>query len=69
MLRNEDGDFWPNYGDEDNFFPAWCPFIYSDPEKSKHSEYNGVTCKKYYHPLRGFPITKEIYDNNYNVFR
>ena len=36
MLRNEDGDFWPNYGDEDNFFPAWCPFIYSDPEKSKH---------------------------------
>jgi len=64
MLRNEDGSFWPNFGDDDDdkFFPAWCPFVYEDADKSNHSEYNGISCKKYYHPLRGYPVSTEIYN-------
>ena len=63
-LRDEEGTFWPNYGDDDDdkFFPAWCPFVYDDAEKSNHSDLDGISCKKYYHPLRGFPISQQIYD-------
>lgn len=63
-LRDEDGVFWPNHGDEDDdkFFPAWCPFIYDDPTKSQHNELNGISSKKYYMPLRGFNISTQIYD-------
>lgn len=63
-LRDVEGTFWPNWGDDDDdkFFPAWCPFIYENAEESNHSDLDGISGKKYYKPLRGFPISTEIYN-------
>ena len=63
MLGDRDGAFWPNWGDdEEKFFPAWCPFLYDNPEESIHDSLEGISCKKYYMPLRGFPISNAIYE-------
>ena len=63
-LRDRDGAFWPNWGDDDDdkFFPSWCPFLYDNPEESLHDDLEGISCKKYYMPLRGFPVSNAIYD-------
>ena len=63
-LRDRDGAFWPNWGDDndDKFFPAWVPFLYDNPEESKHDELDGISCKKYYMPLRGYPVSTAIYE-------
>jgi len=58
-LRHHDGDFWPHYSD-DNFFPNCVPFIHSTPVRL--DMLNGKEVKKYYKPLRGFPISSYIYD-------
>jgi len=58
-MRDYEGDFWPNHGD-DKFFPNCLPFIHKDP--TNISELDGKEVKKYYRPLRGFPISTFIYD-------
>ena len=47
---------------EYNFFPAWFLFYMTIPEKSKHSSSITEFLAKNIITLRGFPITKEIYD-------
>ena len=58
-LRNLPGDFWPHFGD-DNFFPNCLPFINENPTNIEKFQDREV--KKYYRPLRGFPISQFIYD-------
>ena len=58
-MRNYEGDFWPNHAD-DKFFPNCLPFIHKDP--TNISELRGKEVKKYYRPLRGFPMSTFIYD-------
>ena len=63
-LRDVEGTFWPHYGDDDDdkFFPSWCPFLYENAEESKHDNLDGILGKKYYMPLRGFSVSKTIYE-------
>lgn len=63
-LRDAEGTFWPHWGDddEDKFFPSWCPFIYDNPKESEHNNLDGISSKKYYMPLRGFPVSTQIYE-------
>ena len=58
-LRTLSGDFWPHFGD-DNFFPNCLPFIHENPTNIE--KLNDREVKKYYRPLRGFPIAQFIYD-------
>lgn len=59
-LRDEEGVSWINYGDDDKFFPSCFPFIH-DFEKSIEDNDTNYEAKKYYHPLRGFQISTDIY--------
>ena len=54
----ETGVVFPNHSDEDEFFPSCLPYIFN--ETKNEDEYEN--CKKYYHPLRGFSISQQIYD-------
>ena len=58
-MRGYEGDFWPNHAD-DIFFPNCLPFIHKDP--TNITEIEGKEVKKYYKPLRGFPMSTFIYD-------
>jgi dTDP-4-amino-4,6-dideoxygalactose transaminase len=58
-MRTYQGDFWPNHSD-DKFFPNCLPFIHKEP--TEITELNGKEVKKYYRPLRGFPVSNFIYD-------
>ena len=58
-MRDVVGDFWPHRGD-DNFFPNCLPFIHENPTHIEN--FNDREVKKYYRPLRGFPISQFIYD-------
>ena len=58
-MREYEGDFWPNHSDE-KFFPNCLPFIHKEPTEIK--ELNGKEVRKYYRPLRGFPVSNFIYD-------
>ena len=58
-MRDVIGDFWPHRGD-DNFFPNCLPFIHENPTDIEN--FNDREVKKYYRPLRGFPISQFIYD-------
>ena len=60
-LRDEPGVGWINYGDDENFFPAWYPVVYDTPELAVPFDENHSS-KHYYHPLRGFPVSTELYN-------
>jgi len=58
--RGYGGIVYPNNSDEDNFFPSCLPFIFDQPTDIQ--EFPNEDCKKYYHPLRGLPVSKHVYD-------
>ena len=54
------GTVHPNYADEDKFLPSCLPYIFESP--MSENDFPDEDCKKYYHPLRGLPISKELYN-------
>ena len=60
-MRDEEGSAWINYGDNDNFFPSCYPFIHEKKIKVEDNKSN-YEARKYYKPLRGFPISTELYE-------
>lgn len=60
LNKSYEGNLYPNYSDEDNFLPSCVPFVFNKPTLTE--EFPEEDCKKYYHPLRGLPISKQIYD-------
>ena len=60
-LREEEGTAWQHYGDEENFFPSCLPYIHQTSIKVKDNT-TRYEAKKYYNPLRGFSISKQMYD-------
>lgn len=57
-MRHHEGIFWPNFSDD--FFPNCLPFIHDSPTTIDSIFDREV--KKYYKPLRGFPVSSYIYD-------
>lgn len=60
-LRDEEGDAWINFGDDEKFFPSCYPFIHSTDKTVEDNE-TKYEARKYYHPLREFPISQTIYN-------
>lgn len=58
LNQEETGIVFPNHSDEDSFLPSCLPYIFN--ETKNEDEYKNS--KKYYHPLRGLSISKQIYD-------
>lgn len=54
------GDTFPNYADENSFLPSCLPYIYEKNTSLEEVEDNEA--KKYYVPLRGLPISTQIYN-------
>jgi len=60
LNKEYEGTVHPNYSDEEEFLPSCLPFIFNKPTLAE--EFPEEDCKKYYHPLRGLPASKQIYD-------
>jgi len=60
LNKEYEGTVHPNYSDEEEFLPPCVPFIFNKPTLAE--EFPEEDCKKYYHPLRGLPVSKQIYD-------
>jgi dTDP-4-amino-4,6-dideoxygalactose transaminase len=60
LNKDHQGSVHPNFSDEDKFLPACLPFIFDKP--SIEQDFPEEDCKKYYYPLRGLPVSKQIYD-------
>ncbi len=60
-LRDEGGIAWQNYGNENNFFPSCLPYI-NQTAKSVEDNKTKYEVRKYYHPLRGFSVSTQMYD-------
>lgn len=58
--RGYGGVVHPNYSDDDKFLPSCLPFIFDKPMIEE--DFPDDDCKKYYHPLRGLPISKQLYN-------
>lgn len=63
VKSHHEGVDFPNFSDDDEFLPSCYPFIFNEPT---HSEVFDEDCKKYYHPLRGLPVSSEIYSRIVN---
>ena len=60
-MRDVEGFGWNNYSEDEEFFPNCYPFIHL--KDTKVSDINGDReVKKYYHPLREFPTSMQIYN-------
>jgi len=60
LNKDYEGTVHPNFSDEEAFLPSCLPFIFNKPTLAE--EFPKEDCKKYYHPLRGLPVSKQIYD-------
>lgn len=60
LNKNHQGAAHPNFSDEDMFLPSCLPFIFDKPVIEQ--DFPEEDCKKYYHPLRGLPVSKQVYD-------
>jgi dTDP-4-amino-4,6-dideoxygalactose transaminase len=58
--RGYGGAVHPNYSDDDKFLPSCLPFIFDKP--TIEEDFPDEDCKKYYHPLRELPISKQLYN-------
>ena len=59
-FRDIEGKTWINYSEDDIFFPNCFPFFpEEDISQNILSQYE---IKKYYKPLRGFPVSTELYN-------
>jgi dTDP-4-amino-4,6-dideoxygalactose transaminase len=58
-----EGVDFPNFSDDDEFLPSCYPFIFNEHTLAQEFDED---CKKYYHPLRGLPISTEIYNRIIN---
>ena len=59
-FRDIEGKTWINYSEDDTFFPNCFPFF---PEEDIPQDIlTRYEIKKYYKPLRGFPISTALYD-------
>jgi len=59
LNRDHEGVVHPNFSDEDKFLPACLPFIFE--KEVIEQDFPEEDCKKYYHPLRGLPVSKQVY--------
>lgn len=59
LNKEHSGVVFPNHADQDNFLPSCLPFIFDSPKQVNEFD---TDCKKYYHPLRGLRVSKQIYD-------
>jgi len=53
----EAGDTLPNHADNNSFLPMCLPYLHLENKLPENDEQ-----KKYYTPLRGLPISKQVYD-------
>ena len=61
LNKQYEGVLHSNFSDEDKFLPFCVPYIFNKPKNiTDFSDDEG--CKKYYHPLRGLSVSKQIYD-------
>ena len=60
-FRDIEGSTWTNYSEDETFFPNCFPFLPKYTVPSNISDKYEI--KKYYKPLRDFPISKEFYKN------
>ena len=60
LTKKYQGTVHPNHSDEDKFLPSCLPYIFDNPVTE--NEFPNEDCKKYYHPLRGLPVSKELYN-------
>ncbi len=60
LNKNYEGTVHANFSDEDKFLPVCVPFIFNKP--SAITDFPEEDCKKYYRPLRGLPVSQQIYD-------
>jgi len=60
LNKKYEGVVHANFSDDDKFLPVCVPFIFNKPTLAE--EHPEEDCKKYYHPLRGLPVSKQIYD-------
>src|SRR6056300_481835 len=58
LNRDHQGVVHPNFSDEDKFLPACVPFIFE--KEVIEQDFPEEDCKKYYHPLRGMPVSKQV---------
>lgn len=61
FLRDEEAEAWKHYGDEEQFFPSCFPLVY-DKNTTVDDIKSEYEVKKYYHPLRGFNISTQLYE-------
>ena len=60
-MRDLQGFTWNHFSDDDIFFPNCYPFVHTKDTKIKDVN-SDLEVKKYYHPLRGFPVATQLYD-------
>jgi dTDP-4-amino-4,6-dideoxygalactose transaminase len=60
LNKEHEGIPHPNFSDEDKFLPSCLPYIFDKPTDVQ--DFPEEDCKKYYHPLRGLSVSKQIYD-------
>ena len=61
LNKQYEGVLHANFSDEDKFLPFCVPYIFNKP-KNIIDFPDDEGRKKYYHPLRGLPVSKQIYD-------
>ena len=61
LNKQYEGVLHANFSDEDKFLPFCVPYIFNKPKNITDFQ-DDEGCKKYYHPLRGLPVSKQIYD-------
>jgi len=59
LNQQYEGTTFPNYADDEGFLPSCLPYVFNEPKTVDEFDED---CKKYYHPLRGMPVSKQIYD-------
>lgn len=60
LNHNNLGDIFPNYSDESKFLPSCLPYVYENAKSITDIE--DPEAKKYYVPLRGMPVSTEIFN-------
>lgn len=60
LNQENNGEIFPNYADENSFLPSCLPYLYEHPITVEQC--GNLEAKKYYHPLRGLPRSKRVYD-------
>jgi len=60
-MRDQEGFSWNHFSDDDVFFPNCYPFVHAKDTKVTDIK-SDYEVKKYYYPLRQFPVSMELYN-------